>query len=145
MKGQVAVEYLFILALALAIIVPGSMLFFNYSKGSNEKLVASQINRIGNNIINHAEEMYTIGKNSWVTIDVNFPDSTEEVYTTPDNSELIIKYNTPRGITEAVFFTDAPILGSYEGYISSEFHQGHMNLKIESKGDEVLIGEPIIS
>ncbi|MBC8501126.1 MAG: hypothetical protein ISS25_04035 [Nanoarchaeota archaeon] len=140
-KGQVSVEYLFILTMALAIIIPGSVLFYNYSKDSNEQLVASQINRIGKNIISSAEQMYTIGKDSWVTIEVNFPESTRDAYIV-DDSELVITYQTTRGLTEAVFFTDITIKGAYPNTnISSQFHHGHMNIKIESKGDHVLIGE----
>jgi len=139
-KGQVSVEYLFILTMALAIIIPGSVLFYNYSKESNEQLVASQINRIGKNIISSAEQMYTIGKDSWVTIEVNFPESTRDAYIV-DDSELVITYQTTRGLTEAVFFTDITIKGVYSGNLSQQFHHGHMNIKIESEGGQVLIGE----
>lgn len=142
-KAQVSIEYLFILSLALAIIIPGSALFYNYSKDSNEKIVASQINRIGNNIIANAEQMYTIGKDSWVTLEVNFPESTLNAYVV-DNSELVITYQTPRGVTEAVFFTDIPIQGLYSTNVSSEFHVGTMKVKIESEGDIVSIGERIL-
>lgn len=139
-KAQVSIEYLFILSLALAIIIPGSALFYNYSKDSNERIVSSQINRIGNNIITNAEQMYTIGKDSWITLEVSFPESTIDAYIV-DNSELVITYKTSRGITESVFFTDIPIEGTYSGNVSSEFHDGNMKIKIESEGDSVLIGE----
>ncbi|MBU1200986.1 MAG: hypothetical protein KJ583_04200 [Nanoarchaeota archaeon] len=139
-KGQIAVEYLFILALALAIIVPGSMLFFNYSKESNEKLTASQVNKIGNNIVNQAEDIYTIGKNSWTTIQTDFPTTATNAYVVDD--ELVITYNTPRGTTEGVFFSNVPIQGGYaNGSISPDFHHGFMSIRIESKGDYVLISE----
>ncbi|MFC2134079.1 class III signal peptide-containing protein [Bacteroidota bacterium] len=139
-KGQISVEYLLIIGMALAILVPGSILFYNYSKNSNEQLVASQINRIGKNIISNAEQMYTIGKNSWVTLDISFPESTTDAYIV-DGSELVIKYQTTRGITESVFFTDITIEGLFSGNISNPFHSGNMKIKIESLGDRVLIGE----
>jgi len=140
-KGQIAVEYLFILALALAIIVPGSMLFFNYSRDSNEKLTASQINKIGDNIINQAEDIYSIGKNSWTTVETNFPETTINAYII--DNEFIITYNTPHGVTEGVFFSNVPIQGAYGNNISSEFHMGFTSIRIESKGGYVLISEEI--
>ena len=139
-KGQISVEYLLIIGMALGILVPGSILFYNYSKNSNDQLVASQINRIGKNIIGNVEQMYIIGKNSWVSVDVSFPENTLGAYIV-DNSELVITYQTSRGITEAVFFTDIKIVGTYSGNITDEFHSGFMKIKIESLGDQVLIGE----
>lgn len=143
-KAQVSIEYLFVIGLAMAIIIPGSMLFYNYSRESNEQLVSSQINRIGKNIINNAEEMYVIGKHSRITLDANLPETVESIFTTADGSELVITYNTPRGLTESVFFSDVKINGSSPGgNISSQFHSGMMQIKIESKGDYILIGEKI--
>ncbi len=141
-KAQIAVEYLFILALALAIIVPGSMLFFNYSKESNEQIIAGQINQIGQNIISQSEDIYAIGRNSWVTLEVVFPDSVKDAYIVED-SELIITYETSRGITEAVFFSDVPIQGNFGGNrdISANFHIGFMNVKVESLGSVIKIYE----
>lgn len=139
-KGQISVEYLLIIGLAMAILVPGTMMFYNYSVDSNEKLVASQINRIGKNIMTNAEQMYTIGKDSWITIDVNFPETARSAYTV-DNSELVITYSSGRGTTEAVFFSDIDIRGAYSNDLSPTFHAGNMKIRIESKGNYVLIGE----
>jgi len=140
-KAQVSVEYLFIIGMALAIIVPGSILFYKYSQDSNEKLVASQINRIGKNIINEVERMKAIGKYSWTTLEVNFPESTRNVST--NDYELIIFYQTDRGITESVFFSDVNISGEYSRDISQDFHSGYMKIKIESKEGYVSIQERV--
>jgi len=141
-KAQVSVEYLFIIALSLAIIVPGAALFYTYTNDSNERVIAGQINWIGNSIISDAEKIFTSGKNSWTTIDVSFPESTINAYV-PDDYELVIEYMTPRGITEAVFFSNVNISKSKSGQISNNFHTGHMSIKLESKGDYVLIKELI--
>lgn len=141
-KAQISVEYMFILALALAIIVPGSMLFYRYSQESNDRLVAGQINQIGKNIINHAKEMETVGKNSWTSTEIVFPNSVLGAYIVGD-SELVIPYMTTRGVTRAVFFSDSRIRGAYNGNISQSFHQGYMKIKIESMGEYILIQESI--
>lgn len=141
-KAQISVEYLLIMTMALAIIVPGSLLFYRYSEDSNEKLVAGQINQIGKKIVNNAEEMNTIGKNSWITLDISFPKSTRNVYVS-GNSALVIVYQTSIGLTEAVFFSDVSLNGTYSGNISQDFHSGFMKVKIESKGEYVSIQESI--
>ena len=139
-KGQISIEYLFILAMSLAIIIPGSMMFFRYSQESNEQLVASQINRIGTNVITTAEEIYTVGDGSWITLDVTIPQSAKDAYVEGD--DLVIEYRSSSGITEAVFFSDIDIQGPYaDGAISPSFHTGTMQIRVESKGDYVLIQE----
>ncbi|MFH1590109.1 MAG: hypothetical protein ABIB43_06085 [archaeon] len=141
-KAQISVEYLFILGLALAIIVPGSMMFYSYSQESNDRLVAGQINQIGKNIINQAKEVETIGKNSWTTLEVTFPNAVISAYVVGDY-ELIIPYETKSGITEAVFFSDAKIQGVYNNNISQDFHTGFMKIRIESTGEYVLLQEKL--
>jgi uncharacterized protein (UPF0333 family) len=138
-KAQISVEYLLIIGMAMAILIPGTIMFYNYSKDSNDQLVSNQINRIGKNIIHNSEDMYVIGKDSWTTIDVNMPESATGAYII--ENELIIMYSTRRGITESVFFSDVPIVGLYSGNISESFHSGAMKIKIESKGDHIVIGE----
>ena len=138
-KAQVAVEYLFILALALAIIIPGSVLFLNYSQESNEKIINSQINQIGDNIIDQAENIFTIGKESWITLEISIPEKVTKMYIIDD--ELVIEYNTKSGITEAVFFSGVPIQGGFGGNITNNLHFGYMSVKIESLGTNVSIYE----
>jgi|FLOH01.1.fsa_nt_gi hypothetical protein len=141
-KAQISVEYLFIIGLSLAIIIPGSMLFFNYTNESNEKLVSSQINSIGKNVVNSAGEVYTLGKGSFITLDMNLPESVVNIYTIGDY-ELVIEYRTGNGVTEAVFFSDVKIYGAYDGEVSGDFHTGFMPLKIESMGGNVTIIERV--
>ncbi|MBU0471983.1 MAG: class III signal peptide-containing protein [Nanoarchaeota archaeon] len=139
-KAQISVEYLFIIGLALAILVPGSIMFYNYSQESNNKLVAGQINRIGKNIINQAEQMNAIGKNSWTTIEANLPETTRNIYA--KDYELVITYQTDNGLSESVFFSDINIKGEYtDGEISPAFHSGTMKIKIEAKEGYVSISE----
>lgn len=139
-KAQVSVEYLFIIGLALGIIIPGSMMLLYYSKESNERILTSQLNQIGTNLINNAEKMYITGKGSWITIELSFPEGTVNAVIM-DNSELVITYLTPRGPSTAIFFSDINITGTFGGNLSPEFHSGQFNLKIESKGSYVSIGE----
>ncbi len=139
-KGQVSIEYLLILALALAIIVPGSMMLIDYSKETNEKLIESQINKIGMTIINNAEEVYSIGSYSWVTTEFSFPENVKDIYVDVNNNTLVIEYSTPRGITEAVFFTDIQLNGAHPGNRPvAQVEPGYVKIKIESRGNYVLL------
>ena len=47
-KGQGAFEYILVVGIAMLLIVPGAMLFYNYSLKSREELVRSRISLAGN-------------------------------------------------------------------------------------------------
>ena len=44
-RGQSAVEYLFIVVLALSLILPASFLFFDFSKSSEDAIIGSQFKK----------------------------------------------------------------------------------------------------
>ena len=41
MKAQVSIEHLMIIGIAVLILIPATMLFYNYAKGSNQEVVES--------------------------------------------------------------------------------------------------------
>ena len=56
-NGQSSLEYLLVVALTFAIIVPATYLFYNYSKEPNEQIIDSQITSIGRSIVDTAESI----------------------------------------------------------------------------------------
>ncbi|MBU1767822.1 MAG: hypothetical protein KJ648_06960, partial [Candidatus Omnitrophica bacterium] len=105
-KAQISTEYMFIIGLAMAILIPGSVIFYQYTQTSNEQSIAAQINQIGKTIINNAETIYVVGKNSWTTLQISFPETIVDAYILDSEDELVIEYATQRGVTQAVFFAD---------------------------------------
>jgi len=79
-KAQSAIEYLMIIALTLAIIVPTTYLFFRYTSESNVEITYSQINQIGRQILNTAETGYFSGKSSKIILEVNMPEGIDDIY-----------------------------------------------------------------
>ena len=143
-KGQSAVEYLSIIGIAMLMLVPATMLFLSYSKSTNSQVVASQLDLIGNTIINKAEEMYVIGKGSWVTIDVNFPESlkTAEI---DEGENLVFNFTGVNGDSQAVFFVDrfrianGPQPNSCSDTCALTFTPGLNRIRIEYDGIVVQI------
>jgi uncharacterized protein (UPF0333 family) len=111
-KAQVSVEYLVIIGISLALLVPGGYFFYNYSRTSNEGTIRSQISQIGSNIIVSAESIYGLADGSMVTIDLRYPNNIREIYFL-DGKELVIKYELSGGINEAVFFSKINLAGNY--------------------------------
>ena len=110
LKSQSAVEYLIIIGLTLGLILPTTYLFFRYSAQSNEQIIDSQINQIGNSIIDTAEIVYFSGKDSKIILELNIPKNIESVYILGDR-ELVFTRVSEIGINEVVFFSsvDVPI------------------------------------
>ncbi|MCC7574673.1 hypothetical protein KO361_03725 [Candidatus Woesearchaeota archaeon] len=141
-KGQSSVEYLSIVAIALMVLVPGSYLFFNYSKSTSDQVAANQLNLAGVEILNEAEKMYVLGKNSWVTLDVSFPGIFMDagIY---DERELFFRYSTGSGESYVVFFAVGFNISNSTvacgEYCSLGFNPGVNRVRIQSQGNYVSI------
>lgn len=108
MRGQAAVEYIFVVAIALMIIVPGTMLFYQYTSSTQDTLLTSQIFKSGNTVITTAKLMHTVGDNSWKTVEFSLPAGFDDmiIYSDDERSELALKYNDDKAV---VFFTEYPM------------------------------------
>lgn len=107
-KAQPALEYLMIIALVLGIIVPTTYFLFRTTSESNVKILYSQINRIGNNIIDTAETVFFSGEDSKIVLEVNMPKGITRAKILA-NRELVFEVVSELGTTEAVFFSSPTI------------------------------------
>jgi hypothetical protein len=111
-RAQVSIEYLIIIGISFAILIPGGYFFYNYSKGSNDATIRSQITQIGTSMITSAESIYGLSEGSLVTLDLRYPKNVRDVYIL-DGKELVIKYELSSGMNEAVFFSKIVLSGNY--------------------------------
>ena len=107
-KTQSALEYLLIIALVLGIIVPTTYLLFRYTSESNVRIIDSQINQIGRNIIDTAETVYFSGEGSKIILEINMPEGIDNV-SILKKRELVFNITTELGATEVVFFSSTDI------------------------------------
>ena len=140
MRGQVSVEYLDILGVILVIMVPAGFLLFERAKQTTDQIASSEVIRIGNNLINNVIAVYSLGKNSWTTLEVNFPKNSKSFYVNSDN-EVVVGFDTNKGLSEAIFFTDIPLQTAYQSNVSNSFHPGTFKIKIISQGNSVFLTE----
>jgi len=150
-KGQGAFEYIMVVGIAMILIVPGAVLFFNYSKRSADETLRAQIDMVGKDIVEGVEKVYYIGENSWETVKVDVPDNVNWIYVL-DDYELVIVYDTQVGLSEAVFYSDIPMTTPYlpidgKYYINDitdptvKSHAGLRIIRITSRGTFVVINE----
>ena len=142
-RAQSSMEYLFVVVLSLTLILPASFLFFDFSKNSEDSVVNAQVNRVGQEIIAKAEQVYVIGNNSRVTLDLAMPDTlvSAMIY---DEQELVLSYYTQSGLMQAVFFSDLPLMnGTNRCYAGTpctlDFTPGSNKVRVLSKGDVISV------
>ena len=103
-SGKSSMEYLLIVGLTFAIIVPTTFLFYNYSRESSQEIIDAQITKIGRTIVDSAETIFYSGVGSKMTMDLNMPDNidTAEII---DGRELDFNTTATIGTSEVVFFS----------------------------------------
>lgn len=108
LKAQSALEYLLVVALTFAIIVPTTYLFYNYSKESSQEITDAQITKLGKSIVDAAETIFYSGEGSKTTLELNVPENIDSAIII-DGRELVFNITTNFGISEIVFFSSVNI------------------------------------
>src|SRR3989338_7456843 len=140
--GQSSVEYLMIIALTFAILIPSIYLFFNYARQSSSEIIDAQIFSIGHEKINAAESMYFSGDGSKTVLEFSMPEGVNNI-TILHKRELVFALETETGRSDAVFFSRVNItsnncLGStcaLNGIEAEGFHR--LRLESVSSGKKV--------
>ena len=113
-KGQSSLEYLLIVGLTFAIIVPTTYLFYNYSKESSQEIADAQIIQFGRTLVDTAESIFYSGQGSKTVLDMNVPEKITSAVII-DGKEFVLNMSTSFGISEIVFFSSVNLtaIGPY--------------------------------
>lgn len=142
-KAQSAIEYLSIISIALLILIPSTVLFLNYSKSTTDSITSGQLNLIGTTIKDKSEEMYVVGKGSWVTLEFSFPQSLQDAGINSGN-EMYFTYSTAKGTSQVVFFFDRFNITTITNTSCAtscnlNFTEGVNKVRVESNGTNVIV------
>lgn len=130
-------EYLLIIALTFAIIVPTSYLFFSYSKESSQEISDAQITNMGRSIVDSAETIFYSGQGSRTILELSMPEGVNDVLII-DGKELVFNVTAPFGTSEIVFFSRVNMTTSGASCtlnvckISGLAQEGFKKLRLES-------------
>ena len=111
-RGQISFEYLVIVGLAILVIVPALLFFLTFASGGDDAVAHTRVAEIGSQFLSTSSEVFSLGRNSWLTLDVTLPETIENIsinHNTSTLDELIITYRTKNGPTDAVFFSDVSL------------------------------------
>jgi hypothetical protein len=110
MKGQVAVEYMIIVSVALTILLPLSLYINQSLMGYRDDTKISRawttVKKIGESV----DWVYSQGPPAKLTIEIYIPDDVEEI--SFENKTVLFKIRTSSGISDAFYQTVPELKGS---------------------------------
>ena len=116
-------------------IIPSTILFMNYSADSKVSVISSQVFKIGNELIITGEQMYSVGHNSWQTIELLIPEEILRVTVyNGSTSELVLSFGDPP--SDVVLFSKVPLFNGSSGDCSNgcdiPLHPGPNRIRVKS-------------
>lgn len=142
-KAQFAVEHMLVIALGILVIIPIVYFFYNYSVSQMDEVSMTQINRMGNDILNSAESVYYMGKPSRVTLDTNMPPGVNGIYIL-GTKEIVYNFTFRGKYSDIAFSSNVPIAGPYANETgtpcsSACYSPGLKHITMISEGENVSI------
>jgi len=132
-QAQVSVEYVFVIAFVLMMIIPLTLIFYNQISNTNNQVALYQLDKIAKKIVDSSESVYYLGEMSKTRIKFYMPQGVEQAII--GNNEIIFKVKTNRGQTDITHSTLVNLSGNIS--VTPGIHY----VVIESKGNYVLVGE----
>jgi hypothetical protein len=145
-RGQSSIEFLMITGIGLLLITSVSFFFLQQSRSTADTTRLQQATDAGNTILGQALYVYSLGANSWVTVEISIPDDVLAIYTV-ENRTLVFDVGTRDGMVSQPVFSGVPVAGASlpdaqeRRHVNDTtvVHSGRMRFRITSLGDTVQI------
>lgn len=112
LKGQFSMEYLFVIAFAMSIVLISAYAFFIQSRESTEEQQLATIEIIARDVLSNAENVYYAGPLSKKTLRYTMPQILNNISVTGDNA-LVFSISSDGAIRELAYYADVPIQGYF--------------------------------
>ncbi len=141
-----------LLSFTLLVLVPAIYLFYNQTQATSINILYAEVDKIGKTVLNSARQIYFLGKDAKVTLELTVPENIRRIYVLNNSQypELVIEFQTQKGREEFVFTTTqitqltanySYVAGSVTGYALSDndLRGGLLMINVESRGDYVFL------
>ncbi|MEK6967061.1 MAG: hypothetical protein AABX51_00345 [Nanoarchaeota archaeon] len=140
-RAQASVEFMLVLGLGMVILLPATILFYNYSQDQSRELELQQVIRLGNQIVNEAERVYYYSDPSKLEIQGIVPSNVfnitvESDWSVPNRVNILTIWVRSGGRDRAyTFLSRVNIQGTFE---ARDFTPGQKRISLEVKriGDD---------
>lgn len=135
MKAQSSLEFLLTLGLAILLVFPAIQLFMIFTNNSAKDIVQSQIDDIGDGIIDAVETVKHFGDGAKVVLELNMPNTIENIEVFDRNS-LYITMRLEQTPVTVHFDTFVNMTGDFQ---ERDWVRGRHDLEVENRGGEVFL------
>jgi hypothetical protein len=114
-RGQIAMEYILIVAITLSIIIGGAYFFRSYAFESSDKILEMRVSEVASQILNKARKMHYYGEPSRSVATVEMPPQIENMFVARHAGSFGMEYNlgftmiTSTGALDILFRSDVPL------------------------------------
>lgn len=105
-KGQISTEYMVIIGLALAFIIPVTLAYVRYSQEGTDTVINSKIDRITDDLNMAINTVYSYGEESETTLLMKLPNGVQEISFSGKEIVFKVRFSGDR-INEIVKVTGA--------------------------------------
>ena len=111
MKAQMSVEYLFVIALAMGLVLITAYVYFIQSSEISQEQQLTNIEVMAQDILSTAKNVYYAGGISKKTTDYKMPSIVNNVYVM--ENALVFNVTTDGSAYDLVYYSDVPITGIF--------------------------------
>lgn len=143
-RGQSSLEFLLVTGIGLLLLTGVSFFFLEQNRNTSDTTQLQQATDAGAEILQQALYVFSLGRNSWVTLELALPGDIIAMYTV-ENDTLVFDVGTQRGVVSQPVFSDIPITGinitGARAHVNNVtgMHGGATQFRITSQGDIVTI------
>jgi hypothetical protein len=132
-RGQSAIEYLIITAFAFLLLIPIVLIAYTQSARFTNDVAAAQVQKVGNQIVDAAHQVWYAGPPAKTTLTLYFPDGIDLI--TIQDRAIVFTMQGTGGQYEYAVYSDANLTGALPTF------NGLHNVVVEATGDGVNVTE----
>ncbi|MBD3209535.1 hypothetical protein GF367_03910 [Candidatus Woesearchaeota archaeon] len=134
-RAQISMEYLAVVGVSLVLLIPMILIFYQQSGSLRDDINAAQLEKVGLELMDAAEEVYYLGPPTQKYLLLHLPGQVNTV--TINQQEILINYTTTSSTRYYSLFTDLPL--NMSGAIDA--FQGQHKVSIQATDTGVNISD----
>lgn len=135
-RAQMSVEYLFVIAFAMALVMITAVVFFMQSKETSEEQQLALTEILANDILSTATRVYYSGDLSQKTVRTTMPAIINNIYVSGDNA-LVFNVTTEGASYDLTYYADVPVHGVFPS--SKYYTEQIVHILVYNYGDYILL------
>jgi len=112
MKAQASVEAILVIGISTALLIPASVLFYEFLVASNQDIQENHIIRIGHSFVENSNLVYQYGNRAKIVVDYKFPDNIYNM-SIEKNNTLLILFTGPEKMEVYPFYFNHNVSASF--------------------------------